>query len=364
MTAEWLANGRQLPTESDSERRDITVSELIAAYWRHAEAYYVKDGKPTSELSLIKLAMRPLRKLYGRTPTSEFGPLALKTVRRAMVAHDACRSTVNGYVARIKRMFRWAVENELIPPAVHQGLHAVTGLRRGRTEARDEEPVKPVPDRFVDVIHPHVARQVWAMVELQWLTGMRPGEVTIMRVMDIDTTGEIWQYRPASHKTEHHGHGRIVDLGPKAQNVVRPFLKADMEAHLFSPAEAEAERHADLRRCRKTPVQPSQRNRRKRKAKCRPKDHYTVASYRRAIQRGCDKADAAVKEAKGPPHDGERLVPRWHPHQLRHNFASRIRREHGLEAARVLLGHRSMAVTEVYAEIDRAKVAEVVARTG
>ena len=67
----------------------------------------------------------------------------------------------------------------MIPPSVHHGLKAVSGLRRGRADVRESEPVRPVPDAFVDAIRPHVSRQVWAMVELQRLSGMRPGEVCI-----------------------------------------------------------------------------------------------------------------------------------------------------------------------------------------
>ena len=48
-------------------------------------------------------------------------------------------------------------------------------------------------------------------------------------------------------------------------------------------------------------------------------------------------------------------VPRWHPHQLRHNAATWLRKEFGLDVARVILGHSSPVVTEVYAEMDREK---------
>ena len=109
-------------------------------------------------------------------------------------------------------MFRWGVENELIPSSVHHGLQAVVGLRRGRTTAPEEQPRRPVPDEYVDAILPHVSRQVWAIVELQRLTGMRSGEVVIMRPCDIDMTGSVWVYQPESHKTEHHGHDRLVEL--------------------------------------------------------------------------------------------------------------------------------------------------------
>ncbi len=94
---------------------------------------------------------------------------------------------------------------------------------------------------------------------------------------------------------------------------------------------------------------PSQRKRRPKRSPKRPKrDHYDAASYRRCIRRACELAG----------------VPKWHPHQLRHNAATRLRRQFGIEAARVVLGHRSAAVTEIYAEVDRAKAAEIMARIG
>jgi site-specific recombinase XerD len=37
------------------------------------------------------------------------------------------------------------------------------------------------------------------------------------------------------------------------------------------------------------------------------------------------------------------------PHQLRHNAATFLRKEYGLEAAQVILGHRTLSVTEIYA---------------
>ncbi len=75
---------------------------------------------------------------------------------------------------------------------------------------------------------------------------------------------------------------------------------------------------------------------------------YTTASYRQAIARGCKKAD----------------IPGWRPHQIRHNAATWLRREFGLDAARVILGHTSPAVTEVYAEVDRDKAVGIMGRVG
>lgn len=266
--AEWLANGRRLPHDSD-DRPDLLVNELILRYWEHALRHYVKHGRPTSELSNIRSALRPLRKLYGHTAADRFGPLALKAVREQYIAAGHARTTVNRYVGHIKRMFKWAVGNELVRADILHGLQAVAGLRKGRTEAHDPDAVKPVPDQFVDAIEPYVSAEVWAMVRLQRLTGMRPGEVTEIRTRDINTDGEVWVYRPAEHKTEHHDQEREVPLGPQAQQVLRPWLSTDLEASLFSPAAAEEKRNAVRRARRLSPMTPSQANR-KRKAPKRP----------------------------------------------------------------------------------------------
>jgi len=204
LIAEWLAHGRTLPTTGHVG--SLTVNELLVSYLRWAKDYY-RDSK---ELPNIKLALRPLKELYGRTRVIDFGPLALKAVRQRMVAGDICRNEVNKRIGRIKRVFRWGTENELVSPSIFHGLQAVRGLPFGRSDARESEPVKPVPEAFVDALERHVLPQVWVMIQLQRLTGMRPGEVTIMRTCDLDVTGEVWIYTPAKHKTAHRGHQRDI----------------------------------------------------------------------------------------------------------------------------------------------------------
>lgn len=345
LIAEWLANGRRAPSRS----KDLTVNELLVAFLNHAATYYRKpDGTPGREINNIKLSIRPLRELYAHTLARDFSPLALKAVRQKMVASGLCRNQCNKRTGRVIHVFRWAVENELVPANVHHGLKAVSGLRRGRSEARETEPVRPVPEAFVEAVQSHVLPQVWAMIQLQRFTGMRPGEVVRLRTSDLDMTGRVLIYQPPAHKTAHHGHERVICIGPKAQAVLRPWLKTDLQAPLFSPREALEGWRARLRAARKTRVQPSQRNRRKHKLKRTPQETYSVEAYGRAIARACKKAK----------------IPHWHPHQLRHNAATWLRKEFGLDAARCILGHRSTAVTEVYAEVDRQKAIEIMGLVG
>jgi integrase len=340
LIAEWLSSGRQPPKGSG-----LCVNELLLAYIEFAANYY---APPSKELDHIKWSMRPLKELYGRSDAEDFGPLALKAVRDRMIVADLCRREVNKRIGRIKRLFAWAVENELISPSVHHGLTAVKGLRAGRSQARESEPVKPVPESFVDAVQRFVLLPVWAMIQLQRFTGARPGEICSMRTIDIDTSGKVWLYRPQRHKTQHHGHQRIIALGPRAQEVLRPWLRTDLEARIFNPREALERRAVELRAARKTRVQPSHLTRRKKNPKRRPRDSYSRLAYAHAIARACKRAG----------------VPHWHPHQLRHNAATWLRKEFGLDVARVVLGHHSPRITELYAEIDTSRAMEAMASFG
>jgi integrase len=335
------------------------VNEVCVAYLRFADGYYVKNGKPTSEPACIRESIRPLRRLYGDTLARDFGPLQLKAVRQAMVDADHCRNVVNKRTGRVVRILKWAVSEGMIPPSVHHGLQAVSGLRRGRCGVRESEPVKQVPDAFIDAIRPYVSRQVWAMVQLQRLSGMRPGEVVIIRTIDVDTSGRVWTYTPESHKTEHHGRSRRIRLGPAAQQILGPWLRPELAAYVFSPREAMEQLQVGRRAARRTPLTPSQRNR-KRKTRPRraPGECYGPKVYGHAIASGIANANRERKRLGLPE------IPRWGPNRLRHNAATRLRKEFGLDVARAVLGHSTPVVTEVYAELDGAKAAEAMERVG
>jgi integrase len=358
LVAEWLANGRTLARRNSANGSDISVNELHLAFVEWAESYYRKGGRVTGEVTNIAYAVRTLRELYGLTLARDFGPVQLETVRQAIIKTGICRNEVNRRVRIIVRAFKWAVAKGMVPPSVHHGLQAVSGLRRGRCEVRETEPVRPVPEAFVDAVRPYVSRRVWTMIELQRLTGMRPGEVCMMRTIDVDTSGRVWSYTPESHKTEHHGRERKIYVGPAAQEILRPWLRPELTAYLFSPAESVAERRAKQRERRKSRVQPSQQNRRKRRPRKAPGAKYTTDSYRQAIDYAITTANRKIEQVGGT------AIPHWHPNQLRHNAATRLRREFGLDVARAVLGHSSPVVTEVYAELDGAKAAEAMERVG
>lgn len=356
LIAEWMQAGRTYI--KPAERTSVSVNEVLLAYRRHAERFYVgPDGTPTQEVERVNLALRPVSDLYGVTAAEQFGPKALQAVQEKLISNGLCRRTINQRLGVTKRAFRWAVKQELIPPSVYHGLQAVDGLRRGRSKARESKVVKPVPQHVIDAVLEYLPGTVQAMVKLHDLTGMRSGELCIMRGIDIEMTGEgkPWLYRPIHHKTEHHGHQRVITIGPKAQEVLRPFLKTDVQAYIFSPAQAQAERDAAKRANRKSKVQPSQVSRKRPRPKRQPGARYTTASYRRAL----DYATTLAIENGDLPDKTH-----WHPHQLRHNAATRIRRQFGLDAARAVLGHTTVSQSAEYAELDTELAVATAAQVG
>ncbi len=324
----------------------------------------MQAGEPTTEQRDIRLSIRPLRTQFGDTIAADVKPSQLKATREAMIDSGLCRNEVNKRFRRLVRMFAWGVEEGLIPSPVYWALKSIKSLAQGRG-VRESEPIRPVDDEVVDATLPHLAPRIRAMVAVQRLAGMRPGEVTLMRTGDIDRSGAVWTYVPARHKTQHHGKTRVIHLGPQAQEVVKPWLRADATAYLFCPREALAESRAEQRTRRKTPMTPSQRARKpKARPKRAPREHYDTRSYYHAVLRGVLKANAAAKRAAVASGTDPIEIPAWHPNQLRHNAGTKIRKAFGLDTARATLGHSSATTTEIYAELDHTKAADAMAKIG
>lgn len=404
LIAEWEARGRCLPDRpTPSGRREpnrptkLTVAALLDAYSTWARETYT-----ASEVSTIAQVDRIVRTMFGSTPAEEFGPNKLRLVREAMVSGDPqatpprvawSRKHVNGQVHRLCSFFKWAASHEMLPITVYQQLKSVPSLKRGRCDARETEPVRPVDEAWVHAVRPHVSRQVEALMLLQLFTGARGGELFRLRPIDIqiDNQTSVWSVAIADHKTAHHGKRRTIYLGPSAQAILQPFLASrKTDDYLFSPREAAEERRMQLHARRRTPLSCGNRpgTNQRDSPEREPGDHYTAASYRRAIERACERAFLPPEHLRRRCDDNGKKEPseewrcrlgkrglaelaawrerhRWHPHQLRHTAGTRIRREFGLEAAAVVLGHSSALVTDaVYAERHLTKVAEVMRRIG
>jgi integrase len=334
LLAEWTAAraGEPLPAAPAGK---LTVAVLVVLFLHAAE----KD-RTDPEFREYRITCETLVQLYGDRPAVEFGPIALRAVRQAWVDAGCCRRTCNQRAGRVKTMLKWAVAEELVPASVHEALLRVPGLQAGRTSAPDRPKVLPVSPEVVERTLPWLSPVLQAMVRVQQYTGMRPGEVCIMRPTDLDRSSlaidgvPIWVFRPSMHKGLWRGKSKAVVIGPKAQAVLLPFLDRAPDAYLFTPAESRGG------------VRPPG-------SKRAPGARWMNYAYANAIHWAIDRANRHGEE-----------IPHWTPHQVRHQVATEVRAQYGLEASRNVLGHSDPGITLLYAERDLQAAAAIVAKLG
>ena len=290
---ESFSDSNRGKNSTKSEVAGPTVSEICLSFWTHAQTHYVKDGKETSEVYILRSVIRPLRELYGMTPAKDFGPLSLKAVRAQMVELGWARNTVNAAMSRIRRVFKYAVENEMIDVSVLESLKTVAPLLAGRTEAHDNAPRHAVEQDQIDAVRSLVSPLVRDLIDIQLLTGARSGELLMLTSGMIDRTEKTWTADLKSHKTVHHGKQRTLYFGAPEQLILTKYLSADPDKPFFG---------------------------------------ITRPAYCRAITRVCDRLG----------------VERWTPHWMRHTSITRMREEHGIEVAQAVAGHATTQMTDHY----------------
>jgi integrase len=325
----WRAFLRAWYVDPHEHKGRPTVAGLCEAYIEHCRGIYRRGMNDTSEADNVDYALRPFMDRFGSLEPDALRPRHLKLYQEQL-AKSVCRSTVKARVNILRRFAKWAASEELMSSTVWHDWQTVPTLRRGEHGVKDSDPVTAVADAIVDATLAKLPPTLQAMVKLQRLTGMRPGEVVQVRPRDVNTGAVPWRFDPEHHKTQHHGHERPVFFGPAARAVLAPYLKRDLEARCFQPVEAVKQRRG-------------------KKPRRRIGTSYTTRSYRKALWYACDAAG----------------VPRWNPNQLRHSAEQRIEREFGVDVARTVLGHSKVETTEHYRNRhDFSEAARVMERVG
>lgn len=251
---------------------------------------------------------------YAGVPANRFGPRALKEIQQRLAVtpcrshrgryrgHDdsptLSRTEVNRRVNGVRRIFRWAVSEEIVPAATLASLETVSGLRAG--EARDNPPRTAADPRVVDATATALEAEghagIAAVIRLLRWTGCRPDEICRLTVQDVATTPDGLELQFREHKTRKATEAdRIVPLNVPARTIVGTAL-------------------AKLRR-----VAPTE-------------TLFTCANGRPITPNALFQAIRRTTEALGLPH--------WTPYQLRHLAATEMLDAGCTEAeAAAMLGH-------------------------
>lgn len=289
---------------------DILLGELVVAYLAHVDVYY----RGSREAHNIRLALRPACALHAELPAVEFGPAKLKAARQSMVDEGLARNTINARVRKLRAMFRWAVEEELLPATIPAALASVKALMPGRGGV-ETAPREPVSWDLVERTLPSLTPMFRSAVLFLYWTGCRVGECFALTPAMIDRTSDPWKATLAIHKTHHRtGRPRIIRIGPRARAALEPWLRPS-KAHtpIFSPLLADDRQE-------------------RRQGKRKPGKAYCRSSLSQTLRRACERAG----------------VPVWTLARLRHTAGTRFREELGIDVASVLLGHAKPDTTAIY----------------
>jgi hypothetical protein len=160
-----------------------TVDELVARFLVWAEKHYRdRDGNPTGEISNYVYAAEPILKLHRDTPTDEFNIACLVQARGELISRKVIRNGeettlsrnyINRQVGRMKFIFTKGVEFQLVSASVSMELDKLQGLGAWRSEARETDSVRPVPEADVKAVLPHVPPLIADMIWLNWLSRSR-----------------------------------------------------------------------------------------------------------------------------------------------------------------------------------------------
>lgn len=360
---QWLKNEwKSLRSKADGP----TVKVLATKYAEHCKAYYRQRGLPSTHFSQCAEAMNNLITAFGERPATELGAPEITQVRDAMVTsrlknkykrpdvRPLALSTVNGRLRIIKQMFAWARAYGWVSRECVFDVSIVKPLRSGRSLALDPESVDPVPENILAETLTVCPKTVADAIHVMYWTGMRPGELCIMRPCDIVRDGDVWMYHPEHHKTKYKGKVRVIPIGPEAQKYLSPYIeKRGLTEPIFLPADAHRERLEMIGFAKVTAYQMS-------RSHFKPGRSYGNDTFRNAIQRACDRKF----DPKGVARKKGDYSHRWHPHQLRHNAATRIREKLGIEAVSDVLGHSSFNTSLIYAERSVERMKEIARKVG
>ncbi len=354
----WSGPGEDPKPETEPVEGPVTISHLAIEFGKAAKKKY---GEKPEWNNQIRPVLKIIRATYGDLEAAEFGPARFEAYRQDLVRQGLSRAVVKRKSNYVLRMFQHGVKFELIPVELWQRLLSVGPVEMDRKPTK----VRPVAIELVKATQEQLTPLLSDMVELQRLIGARPSEVCNMRPGDIDRSGDVWIYKPAKHKTEHHGHSRFILIGPKAQAILAKYLFRDPASFCFTPAEAYDQHMQQRREARTTPENQGNGPGPRKRQKFKP--CYDHNSYRRAIQRAALRAFPYPAGIKG---DQEKIKAWeadhvWKPNQLRHSAATSARQECDLETAQILLGHSSKATTEkFYAEVDTSRAIEFARKHG
>ena len=308
------------------------IGELVGRWLEYCErTYRRRDGRPTGELGICSRAAELLGPLAD-VSIREMTRAHLLSIRDELIAQGQARQTIKHYISRIIRCFKYGALNEWVPEDLAIRLAQLPALRAD--QGRRSAVVRGIPWKHCVAIYRHLQNPWKSIFAWHLLTGQRVETALSVSRQTLDMTRTPWIYSPLQHKGLAKGFDLHIMVGPKARNVLAPYLQAVSRGLLFPG------RHAIPGTTYRGPRQYS--------------------GYAAAMATACRRAG----------------IPHYTPRQLRHTAAEFLVGKGVSEAIiGAILGHTdakesssvrtgSTSITGRYAAVPRRRVEAVVEKWG
>ena len=294
----------------------------MSAAHRAGQGTASRAGEPLVRAYAQHLATRPartretylrdvevLRTLAGDASLAKLAPATLRHFLATLHARGLSGRSLARMLSGWRAFYRFAIEHDReLKDNPCAGLRAPKSPRRLPAALSPDEAVRLVTIEGNDPL----AVRDRALLELAYSSGLRLSELANVDLGAIDLeAGEVRVLGKGAKE-------RVVPVGKPALDAIRAWLAVRAE---FRPRE--------------------------------PQALFLSRSGRRLAPRAIQRSLAAWAIKRG-------LSRHVHPHMLRHSFASHLLQSSGdLRAVQELLGHASIASTQVYTHLDFQYLAKV-----
>ena len=347
----WEEEQRAIQGRTLYMGRGATVAELVDAYMREvAPTKYQMDGLPTDTLRRARLYLVDgLAKEFGDMLADEFRHPEFEELRRQYVGKGYARASIKVVTGHVLGLFKWGHKRGAVSAETLTSLSASPEPNEGV----ETDPIEPVPREHFETVLAALERtkpssrksnskgifvskrlRLAAMLRLQDLVGMRPGELCRMKGKEIrmDATVIIqgktvqlaaedgspyagWVFQPSRFKTRKRGRYLAYLVGPQARTLLERWLPSDPDAFVWRQADG---------------------------------GEVLYQAYLRAVAAACRRAG----------------VPAWKPNQLRHSCLGRYAAIGGIEKASNIVSHASINTTMTYVQRNLSTVIPLVEANG
>lgn len=250
-----------------------------------------------------------IRQTYPQLPFSRSHRVVVRDYVGRLHERGLARASIRRAVAVLRAFYKFLVREDLVDQSPFLGLRMPKADKK-LPRFLSEEDMRQVLDGVGQETTPDAVRDA-ALMELLYSSGLRLHELTQLNVTDIDLwTGLVRVIGKGNRE-------RLVPVGKAALSRIRAYVEA-------RPAGAQ----------RKGPLFLS-------RSGARMGDR----SVRQAVQRWVDRASVSRRIS---------------PHAFRHSFATHLlNRGCDLRAVQELLGHKSLATTQIYTHVTTDRLLDV-----